>query len=79
MPVGGAAVHRAVLAHGRNDDAVRQGNAALLERRKEMAGRGGHAGIDVGRGEMTQAVFNLHFVFSLAANFARKKLATWAL
>jgi hypothetical protein len=46
MPVGGVAVHRAVLAHGGDDDAVGEGDAALLERRKKVVGRDGHAELD---------------------------------
>ena len=44
VPVGGVAVDRAVLAHGRDDDAVGEGDAALLERREEVVGRNGHSG-----------------------------------
>jgi hypothetical protein len=44
VPVGGVAVDRAVLAHGGDDDAVGEGDAALLEWREEVVGRDGHGG-----------------------------------
>ena len=44
VPVVGVAVDRAVLAHGRDDDAVGEGDAALGERGEEAGGRGGGFG-----------------------------------
>ena len=44
VPVVGVAVDRAVLAHGRDDDAVGEGDAALGERGEEGRGRGGGFG-----------------------------------
>ena len=44
VPVVGVAVDGAVLAHGRDDDAVGEGEAALLERREEMVRSGRHGG-----------------------------------
>jgi hypothetical protein len=35
MPLAGESVHRRVLAHGRNTDAVREGNGTQLERREK--------------------------------------------
>ena len=37
MPVGGAALFRRILAHGRNDDAVGQSEVAQLGRREQFA------------------------------------------
>ena len=47
VPVVGVAVGGAVLAHGRDDDAVGEGDAALRERGEEGGGREGHGGLDV--------------------------------
>jgi len=44
VPVVGVAVDGAVLAHGRDDDAVGEGDAALGERGEEAVGRDGHGG-----------------------------------
>jgi len=44
VPVVGVAVDGTVLAHGGDDDAVGEGDAALLEGRKEVVGRNGHVG-----------------------------------
>src|SRR5450759_2791307 len=48
--VGGVAVDRAELAHGRDDDAVGKGDAALLERREEVVGCRRHGELDVAAG-----------------------------
>ncbi len=42
VPVVGVAVDGAVLAHGGDDDAVGEGDAALRERGEEAVGRDGH-------------------------------------
>jgi len=47
VPVVGVAVYGTVLAHGRDDDAVGEGDAALRERGEEG---GGHEGLDGVRG-----------------------------
>ena len=63
VPVGGVAVDRAVLAHGRDDDAVGEGDAALRERGEEVVGRGGHGGLDVagvGKTRCGARIGNLH-------------------
>jgi len=47
MPVVSVAIYGTVLAHGRDDDAVGEGEAALRERCEEAVGRGGHGRLDV--------------------------------
>ncbi len=44
VPVAGVAVDGTVLAHGGDDDAVGEGNAALRERGEEAVGHGEHGG-----------------------------------
>ena len=53
MPVVGVAVHGAVLAHGRDDDAVGEGERALGKRGEEGVG---HEGLDVVEARRTREV-----------------------
>jgi hypothetical protein len=64
MPVRGVAVHRAVLAHGRDSDSVGEGDGALGERGEKMNrgfDGGGHGVLDEGTPRRMRGVLSSGF------------------
>jgi hypothetical protein len=72
MPVAGEAVDRGVLAHGRDGDSVRDGEAAELEGREELVRWLSHTLLDVA-GEF----WNLGFFGGGSCGEERRRNASW--